>query len=120
MKRLRWTLRSSQIDLSLTGFPECFVLVPESNDERAEIEQDLRAEGVRNRTSFIKNGINGRLDFPTDLNWESDGAVELTITTNQDQRIPAWFWLVEIDDGTGRRFAWWGTNSNRDKSIPWA
>ncbi len=121
MKRLPWKRRGSHIDLSLAGFPESFVLVPESNDDKTELENALDAQSVCDRMSFNnKNGINGRLDFPTDLNWDSDGAVELTITTDQNQQIPAWFWLVENDDRTGLRFAWWGTQQDRDLSNPWA
>lgn len=120
MKRLPWTLRSSRIDLSSFGFPECFVLLPESDAEKTEVEQALYAQGACDGMGFIKNGINGRLDFPAKLAWESDGVAGVTITTNQGQEIPAWFWLVEIGDESGRRFAWWGTQRDRDRAIPWA
>jgi hypothetical protein len=120
MKRLAWTLRGSQIDLSLAGFPECFVLVPECGAEEAEAEEALAAQGVSNHMGFVKNGINGRLEFPAKLGWEADGALSLMITTNESEHLQAWFWLVEGQDGSGRRFAWWGTSRNRDDAIPWA
>lgn len=120
MKRLPWKLRSSQIKRSTDGFSECGVLVPETDAERSEVEQALEAQGVCDSMGFIKNGINGRLDFPADLVWESDGAVQLTVASNQNEQIPAWFWLVEIDDGSGRRLAWWGMQRDRDKATRWA
>jgi hypothetical protein len=108
------------MDFSLGGFPECFVLLPQTEIEKSEIANALEAQGVCDGMGFVKNGINGRLGFPAILNWESDGSLALTVTSNQNQETPAWFWLVECEDGSGRRFAWWGTRRNRDYAIPWA
>jgi hypothetical protein len=38
---------------------------------------------------FVKNGINGRLEFPAKLGWEADGALSLMITTNESEHLQA-------------------------------
>ena len=97
---------------------QLYHLVPESESEEIELQQSLENQGVQDSTSFDKNGINGRLDLPAKLKWNTDGAVEVHVTTH-DRTIPAWFWLVEWDDGSGRRFAHWGTNRDSTKSNSW-
>jgi hypothetical protein len=71
--------------------------------------------------AFHKSGINGRLNVPADLNWEADGAVRVTVTVQgQTSPITARFWLVECDDGTGRKSAWWNTQHDRERSQTWS
>lgn len=54
---------------------------------------DLERCGIRNGSSFHKDGITGWLDFPSTLRWEPDGALELAITTNEQKTIRVWFWV---------------------------
>ena len=87
--RLPWT----SLDLKEAGLPDCYVLVPE---------------------------MNGRLDFPEKLSWGPDGGVPIQVTI-KDQPTPStvWFWLVECDDGSERRFAWWNTYYDRSSAVSW-
>jgi len=117
MRRLPWTT----LDMGAGGMPNCFVLVPENDAERTELRQAFEDAGVLNSLAFHKSGINGRLDLPANLTWEPDGAVRVAVAVQgQPSSIPAWFWLVECDDGSSRRFAWWNTQHDRDSSWTWS
>jgi hypothetical protein len=114
MKRLPFGL-----DLSVGGMPSSVVLVPENDAERAELRQSLEDAGVSNSLGFSKGGVVGCLQLPDKLTSESDGAIPVTIIANQQEAIPAWFWLVEIDDGNGRRFPWWSTEREIATAASW-
>lgn len=117
MRRLCWT----SLDLSAAGVASCFCLLPETDAEREELRESLADAGVRNSLAFSKLGIIGRLDFPSDIKWEADGAIHLTVTVEgQPYPVSVWFWLVECDDGTGHRFAWWNTRHDGSSSMPWS
>lgn len=121
MKRVLWTLRGSKLQLARIGVPECYALVPETKDDEDELRVALRNEGVSHRMSFAnKNGIDGRIDLPQQLTWSADGTLEVVIVGQSPAKpLAAWFWIVEDDDGTGRRFAWWATIHDSDEAQPW-
>ena len=117
MQRLPWT----PIDNRKSVLPKCFALIPETDAERADLRQSFEDGGVQNSMAFDKMDISGRLDIPSVLSWEPDGAIRVAITLKGDALpIDAWFWLVECNDGSGRRFAWWNTRYDREGSHPWS
>lgn len=120
MKRLPWKLKASKLDLGRVGIPESWVLVPETKNDEEELRVALDSQDVRHRMSFIKNGINGRVDFPQQLRWSPEGSLKVSIAVQGGgQPLEAWFWIVETDDGTGRRHAFWGTVPDTDQAVSW-
>ncbi len=117
MNRLPFT----RFDQNAGGWPRCWVLVPQTDAERSEVREAFAKAGVSNSLAFSKKEINGRLDFPHNLTWEPDGAVQVSITVQgQTPPLAAWFWLVECDDGSGRRFAWWSMQHDQDRAETWS
>jgi hypothetical protein len=105
---------------TIPEWPECFIVVPQNEKEKEELKESFEKAGVKNSLAFNKSGINGCLIFPEDLEWEKNGAVKATIEVQGEKPwIDAWFWLVECNDGTERRFAWWNTNPNFEQSSVW-
>jgi hypothetical protein len=109
MQRLPWN----------DGGVQRFVLVPDTDAEKSEMTQSLESLGVFNGMDFVGDGIIGRLAFPVELNWASDGALPVTVTVDQDASRPVWFWLVEHGAPSPARFAWWGSNRDRERAVPW-
>lgn len=102
------------------GLPDCFTLVPETDDEQQELENALDDQGVCNSMGFSKSGINGRLNIDANPQWEN-GAMKATVTV-QGEAHPkdAWFWVVECEDGSGRRFAWWSMKPDIKTASTWS
>lgn len=93
-------------------------LIPESDEDELDLIQSLATDGVLHKLAFLKRRINGRLDFPDEVQWQPDGGVKMRIIVqNQADPIDAYFWVVELDDG--RRFAWWNLTHDRDSAVPW-
>jgi hypothetical protein len=117
MRRIPWTT----FNVGTGELPNCFVLVPESDTERAELRRAFEDAGVSDSLAFHKSGINGCLVLPKEFTWDPGGAVRVAIARQgQTSPIEAWFWLVECDDGSGRRFAWWNTHDDRDSAWTWS
>jgi len=112
MKRAQHGMRSMDV---------AELLIPENDAEQAELLQVLDTNGVSHSMAFSKNGINGRIDFPQRLTWGSDGSLELQLTeagTEGTQKV--WFWVVELNDGTKRRFAWFSKTKDIDTAFNWS
>lgn len=117
MRRLPFTSPDSVAGV----LPRCCVLVPEVEAEQAELRQAFAEAGVLNSLAFHKQGINGRLDFPPNLSWDFDGAIEVSITVQgQESPSAAWFWLVECDNGSGRKLAWWSMRHDLGSASAWS
>ena len=97
---------------------ESFILVPENETDRNALREALDDQGVCDRMGFVTEEINGSLRFPDVLEWDSGGAVEVSVATDSGQ-IKAWFWIVTIGEGSDRGFAWWNTEHDHLTAEPW-
>lgn len=121
MKRLPWVLRrSGGPSLSPDVIPGSVVLVPETPEEQGELEDVLDDQGIRDGMSFSHEAVKGVIHFPSALRWAADGALQLSVA--HQGNFPAadlWVWVVEIEDGSGRRFPWYGTSHDSDEAVSW-
>ena len=116
MQRLPWT----RLDMEPGGLPNCFILIPENDAERADLRRSFEAVGVNDRLSFCKSSVNGCIHLPAALTWEADGAVPVELTVEgTPARVTAWFWLVEWNDGSLHRSAWWSRQHSRNGAKAW-
>jgi hypothetical protein len=119
MERIPWTLKGSNLDLPSADVPESSILIPETDADREEMLGVLAAQGVEDRMSFNKSGINGRLDFPESPQWMGDGAVQLSVSTADGRVSPIWFWIVETAEPSVRRSIWCSAQRHRDSAWLW-
>ncbi len=96
MTRLPWRVKGSNLDLSSAGFPDCSVLVPETDADRTELLGVLDAEGVSDRVRFTKSGIDGRLNFSASPQWLNDGVLQLSVSTADGQISPMWLGVTQL------------------------
>lgn len=109
------------LDIEAGRLPPCFVLAPDTDEDRAELSRAFEEAGVRDGADpWWRSELSVRLHVPADFNWMDDGSVRIDLTAVDNPSPPtAYFWVVECDDGSGRRFVWWRVGDDQVRAEPW-
>jgi len=105
---------------SKVQFGGYYALVPETDEDRQELSDSLEDDGVRNSLSFSYDGQMWVLLLPDEPQWDEDGAMLASVKLQgEDIKHDVWFWVIDLEDGPGRRFAYWGFDKGHRKATTW-